>query len=188
MRLTSRESILAWVTGLIIAAGLTYLFCEPKVKEFLQTRLDQKKVQEKIDLDERLVAQKQSWQARLHEVSNGLLDFPLSKDVTADMLITLERIAKTHGVVLVRREADKEKKHGEMSELAITCKWEGTLDALVHFLFELQEQGAMLDMSQLSVTPEKGLLKGQFVVDCAYRKTAEAGQAGPSEAHSGKGK
>ena len=174
MKLSNRETMLAWATGLVVLAGVTYLFCEPKVKEIVRLRGEQAKVQEKIDLTGRMVAQKGSWKTRLDELTKGLPEFPADKDATADLLITLDRIASDCKLKLPRREAEPEKKHGEVSQMSINYKWEGSLDALVHFLFQLQEQGAMLDLSQLSISPEKGVLKGGFTVDCAYRRAGGA--------------
>jgi len=172
MKVSRREMMLGWATGAVVLAGLTYLFCEPRVKAYHQVRTEQQETLKKTNLERRFVAQKAIWQGRLSVISKGLPEVATNKDVTADMLIALEGIAKERGINLIRREADKEQKRGEIYEIAITCTWDGSLEALVHFLFELQQQGAMLDLIQLSVKPEKGLLHGGFVVSCAYRKGA----------------
>ena len=179
MRISSREAVLAWATGLVALGGLTYMFCEPRVREIGAVRDEAAKIAEKIQLDERLTAQSQSWKDKLGEISRKLPSFPLDRDVTADMLITLEKTAKEQGISLPRREADQEKKQGEVYELAISCKWEGNLEALVRFLFQLQQQGATMDMGQLSVTPEKALLKGGFTLDCVYRKAPQGAGSAP---------
>jgi Tfp pilus assembly protein PilO len=182
MKISQREILLAWITGVVAVGGLTYAFCEPRVEEYRRLRQERRRVQEKIALDQRLVSQKPMWDSRLRTLSAGLPEFPEDRDVTADLLIILDRIASNNGVSLPRRDADKEKRHGYAYQLAVTCKWEGSLESLVHFLFELQEQGAMLDLSQLSVAPEKTALKGSFTAECTYRKvkTKEAAEgAGP---------
>ncbi len=181
MKLSSREALLAWVTGAVLLAGGTYLLCEPRVKEFGALMDERRKMGERLALDERLAAQTTSWIERLNDMGRGLPEYPADKDVTADLLITLERIAKDHGMSLLRRDAEREKKRGNIYELAINCKYEGTLESLVHFLFELKQQGAMLDVGQLTASPDKGMLKGSFVIDCAYRR-ARAGESNPKPA------
>lgn len=187
MKLTSRESAMVWVTAVCAIGGVTWLFlCRPWIADIVAARKGIGDADQKIQLTERVVAQTKHWQARLAEVSAGLPEFPADRDVTADMLIKLESIARGQGITLPRREAEKEKRHGAIYELAITCKWEGSLDALVHFLFELQQQGAMLDMTQISISPEKNLLKGGFSVNCAYRRLAPAAVKTPEQTPKGK--
>ena len=61
---------------------------------------------------------------------------------------------------------------GDVFELPIEVRdWEGSLEALVGFLFELQSQGAMLDIRHLVMKPnEKKVLRGRFVLYCAYTR------------------
>jgi len=188
MKISRREVVLAWVTAVVVVAGLTYAFCEPRIKEYRQVMAEQQEMLKRTQLDERLGAQKSVWQTRVNEISMGLPLVPTNKDVTADMLITMEGIAKAHGINLLRREAEREQKHGDIYELAINCTWEGSLESLVSFLLELQKQGAMLDLTQLSVKPEKGLLKGGFVVSCAYRKDVKGHSAEDSSGKTRKAK
>lgn len=178
MKLSQRELVLACVTGAVLLTGGTYLLCEPRVKEYRSLIEERRKMQERLALDERLAAQRTSWSERMSQMGRSLPEFPADKDVTADLLITLERIAKEHGISLSRRDAEPEQKRGSICELAINCKYEGTLESLVHFLFELKQQGAMLDVGQLTASPDKGILKGSFVIDCAYRR-ARSGESNP---------
>lgn len=176
MRITSRETILAGMTALAGLGALTYILCEPRVKEFRNNLKEQKRLQEKIRRTDEMVAQEKDWERKLGEVSRGLNEFLADRDMTADMLITLENLAGKSSLRLTKRDAEKEKKQGYVYELAIKCGWEASLEALVQFLFQLQEQGAMMDLAELSVKPEKGSLKGNFTVSCAYRKKGkEAG-------------
>jgi hypothetical protein len=61
--------------------------------------------------------------------------------------------------------------------LPIECReWEASLDALVRFLFELQSEGAMLDIRQLLIKPRgQGILRGRFTLYCAYARAGDAG-------------
>jgi len=67
---------------------------------------------------------------------------------------------------------------GDVYEMAIDCKeWDGTLDALVHFLYGLESAGVMLDMRQMFIRPspvDHSHLKGSFVLYCAYMREGPA--------------
>ena len=132
MKISTRETFLFWITGMVALFGLTYLVCNPKIKEWNTVRC---------------------WDC-----------------------IKLEQIASAHGLTLSSRDAEKETQRGDMYELAVNCKWEGKLDAVVHFLFDLQKEDAILDASQLTITPnEKKIPKGSFTVYCSYSRTQPAG-------------
>ena len=88
----------------------------------------------------------------------------------AELLMTLEKVAGQHGLVLTRRTADAEKEAGDLFETAITCDWEGELAALVHFLYAQQTENAVSDVRHLSVQP------------ASYRATLESARAGLSRA------
>ena len=173
MKLSPRETLLACLTSLAALAGLTYLFAEPRVRELARLSAEQRKVAERITVIQKMVNQKPVWDKRLKEVERSLPEYAPDKDVTADLLIALDRISKTHNVSLTRREAEKEKHVGQVYEMALQCSYEATLENLVHFLLELQSQAAILDVNQLSVKPEKEILKGGFNVNGVYRRTGK---------------
>jgi Tfp pilus assembly protein PilO len=172
MRISSRETLLFWVTALAALYGLGFVLGAPRVRQWQTLRREQQETSGKIQLAERLVAQSPQWEARLREIRGKLPHYPADKDVTADLLIQLEDIASRHGLTLPSRDIEKETRHGDLYELAVNCKWEGKLDGIVHFLFDLQEQDAILSASQLSITPnEKRYLRGSFTVSCSYSRT-----------------
>ena len=176
MKFTNRELILAWLTAVALLCAGAYLIIDPRLKAWKGVRVRQDEVAHRIELDQRLVTQGPKWQAQLDERLKGLPRYAAGKDVTADLLISLEKVAGENSLNLVKREAQKEEKHGELYQLAIVCKWEGDLRAITHFLVALQSEGAMLDVSQLSITPEgKGKFKGGFTVDGAYSREGAVG-------------
>ena len=86
---------------------------------------------------------------------------------------------------VVAGQVGAEKPVGDVFEIAIECKeWEGSLDALVHFLYDLESAGVMLDMRQMFMRPHptnRGLLRGTFTLHCAYmREKPAAAVASPA--------
>ena len=102
--------------------------------------------------------------------------YPEGIDVTAELLRTIEGIAARTQLTLVRRESEKEKTAGEVFEVAINCTWNGNLESITRFMYEVQSQSVLLDIRQLSITPARtgGGLSGTFSVACAYTRAKSA--------------
>lgn len=176
MKFTAREYILAWITAVVVLFGLTTVLAMPRIREIGRMREERAKLQRKLTVAERTVAQKSDWDKRLQALQSKLNRYPQGKDVTADMLIALERIAEKHPLKMISRDVEKESKHGGLYELAINCKWEGNLQGIVAFLFDLQSEGVMMDTSQISIAPnERRVLRGSMIVNAAYCRSASTG-------------
>jgi len=176
MKVSPREMVLLWMTGVVALAGVTYLMVDPQLKDW--KTLDDKKTEalRQVENQKRLIAQAAKWDAKLAEQKKKLPTHPQGKDVTTDLQILIERLAKANGVNLLSREAEKETLRGNMYEVAVNCKWEGKLEALTRFLFDLQKEDVILDVSQLTISPnEKKVLRGGFTVYCSYSRVPPAG-------------
>jgi len=175
MKLSEREIVLFWATGVAALIGLSYVVASPKARDWGALRAARAEAQRKIAASERMVAQGPQWQTRLVELRQKLPQYPPEKDVTADLLIRIDELAKRSGLVLPSREVDKEVQHGDLFDLAVNCKWEGKLDAIVQFLFELQNQDVILDARQLTIAPnERKVPRGSFTVNCTYARAGKA--------------
>ncbi|MBU0676510.1 MAG: type II secretion system protein M [Verrucomicrobia bacterium] len=172
MKLSVRELFLLWLTVAALLVGGSYWYLEPKVKEMKQEQGDRANLENQIQGFRRLLDQEEEWNKRLNDILKTLPSYPMEQDVTSQLLKTLQQTADKHGLILLRREPDKEKQVGDLFEVAITCTWDGELKALVHFLYDLQTRGAIVDIRELAATPSQaGRLKGSFKVDCAYSRT-----------------
>ena len=93
----------------------------------------------------------------------------------------LRKLASGSQLSLLSRDVERESRHGDLYELSASCRWEGSLDALVHFLFELQQDDAILDVSQLTVSPtDKKPLRGTLTVYCSYTRQNAPGATNAS--------
>jgi hypothetical protein len=184
MKISTREMGLAWVTAMVLILAGTYWFGQPKAKAWKDAAKEREALGWRMKEIDHLLSDETNVNRRLDALRKQLPSHPQGKDVTAELLMTLERTAQQHGLILLRREPEKEKSVGDLYEVAINCTWESTLDALVHFLYALHIQGAILDIRQLTVTPGQGgpdRLKGNFTVDCAYTRAAAGQEAAPRE-------
>jgi hypothetical protein len=137
-------------------------------------RSAQKKAQE----EKALIAARGEWEARYEQMYGLMPVFPYDRDVDTYWLNLMDTAAKRNDLFISRQQAGKEVEVGDVYELPIDCKaWEGTLESLVKFLYDLQKEGAMLDVRQLFVQPvagKPGQLKGTFLLTCAYMRGEES--------------
>jgi len=189
MKLSNREIGLAWITTVTVILGVTYWVAQSRVQEWKDAKKARVSFGYRIKEAEHLLQGKEEVDQRLAELQKELPSHPMGKDVTAEVLRMLERTAQQHNLTLLRREAEKEKHVGDLYEVAINCTWEGDLDAIIHFLYALQAQGAILDVRQLTMSPMRGgniRLKGNCTIDYAY--TRPSSQPGPGAPSSGAGR
>jgi len=172
MRMNSRELVLLLATLAVALFGVSYLVVRPKAHEWKAMREEKAELRRQIGRDRELIAGRVQWAAQLASLSGLLTEVPEGQKVDVYWLAMMEGKAVQHGVTILRRQAGEEKRMGDVYEMPIECQdWEGDLESLVHFLFDLQSAGAMLDVRHLQVRPKSGaVLKGRFSLSCAYTR------------------
>jgi hypothetical protein len=172
MKLSQREIILAMITGAVVLFGMTIILARSKIDEWKDVRKMQDDLIIQLQKNKEIIASREIWQKKLNELQKSLPEYAADKKMDVQWLSTMDELASKHGVKILKRQAGEEKVVGDVYELPIECKeWEGNLNATVHFLFDLQSQGAMLDIRQLQMKPKSGdVLKGFFSLYCAYAK------------------
>ena len=185
MKIAARELNLLGITLAVILLGLTYLALDSKFQEWADFRTQRADLETRRDAAQQMLDSRPEVEARLAEFRQGLPVFTAGKKAEAELLLSLEKMVGQHNLTLTRRNAGAERQAGDLYETAITCDWEGGLDALVNFLYAQQAQGAVSDVRQLSVQPyggkdvPAGHLKGNFAIDYAYRREAGATENKP---------
>jgi hypothetical protein len=172
--LTSRETILAWITMAGLLAGGTFLFGRSKFAEWQQINEARASLEEQVVLSERLISQQDTWDERLAANMGTLKVYPAGVNITPKLLETVEQTARNTNLRLSEMAPNKETNLGDVSEVAIRCSWEGNLESMVRFLYGLQNADGLFKIRKLTVTPtgKDGALRGIFTVDCAYTREA----------------
>jgi hypothetical protein len=167
--------VLLLVTVAVILFGGSFIMARPKIEQWKELRMEQSGIVADIEDNRELLKEKEKWEKQMAEVSKTLARLPAGQKVDVHWLSLMDRLAAKHGVLIRRRQAGEEKQERDIYELPIECRdWEASLDSLVHFLFDLQAEGAMLDVRQLSIKPKgKTQLKGRFSLSCVYTKEKE---------------
>ena len=185
MNMSSREMVLAWLTLVAILLGGSFWLGEPMFKEWKDQRAARSSLNDRQRLAERLLEQKSDIQARWETLRSTMPSYTTAPGVpvTSQLLKKLQQTAQKQSLNLTRVEPDEEVSVGDLYEVSIGCGWEGNLDALVKFLYEVQAESGMVDVRQITVTPARGdggMLKGNMTVDYAYtRSKASAEQVQP---------
>jgi hypothetical protein len=174
MKLSRRESVLGLSTLTVVLFAVTALLGRSKVAELREVWERQAEAVRQIELDRRLVDQRDKWETKLGELSRMLPVHPAGREVDVYWLAVMDRAASKHDFTITNRRTGDEKREGEVFELPIDVRdWEADLDSLVHFLFELQSEGAMFDVRHLLIKPKpraQGRLRGRFTLYCAYTR------------------
>jgi Tfp pilus assembly protein PilO len=175
--MTNRELVLGWITLVAVILGVTYWVGIPKYRAWKESVAEMETLETRMQHARHLLKRRGQIDKELDAFKEDMPRYPADKQVTAEMLSNLERTARQHGLILLRRDPDKERKLDDLYEVSIRCSWEGNLEALVRFLYAIQSQGAMMDIRQLTVLPvqkQPGRLKGGFTVDYAYSREGVA--------------
>jgi len=176
MKISKRETFLGLTALTVILFGLTYWLAGSRIAEQRHIKAEKVRLLRQIELHKRILAEKDIWYSRLEELQSELPVYDSKTAITAELLKLIKRTADEHKLDLVRTQPYSEKQTGTLYELGVSCSWEGPLDALVYFLYDLQKQGVRFDVLQLNAQPDARrdrVLKGSMIIDCAYRKTAQ---------------
>jgi hypothetical protein len=177
MKISPREMIMAFATVTLVVFGVSYFVLQPKIGAWKKLVEEETNLKQSIGGYKQMIAQKDYVTARLKKVSALLPVYPEDKEMDVYWMSVMDSIAKKNNLVITKRQSGKETKTGSIYELPIECReWAGDLDSLVYFLFDLQKEGGMMDVRQLSIKPKtKSNLKGRFLLYCAYtREKAES--------------
>jgi len=172
VKISARESFMALITGAVVLFGVTGMLGRTKLDEFKDIRQQQEDIRNSIERNRHLVEQRDKWTERMEKFKGMMPVFPKDKKMDVYWVSEMEKLAGTHSLKIIKQEVGSEHQEGPIYELPIECRdWEGTLDSLVHFLFDLQSKGAMLDIRYLRIKPKsKTIRKGRFSLYCAYMR------------------
>lgn len=172
MNLSRREYILAIATLFVGLYGGLFYYASTRRTWFETLRAEREQLQASLRDSRSLVAERGAWEERMAERQNLMPVFPRDQQMDVHWLSVVEGVAAKHNLALLRHEPGEPRKEGPIHELPIYVRqWEGSLGALIHFLFDLQQEGAMIDVRYLHVRPKSRTIRhGRLDLYCAYRR------------------
>ena len=168
-----KEKNMLMITVVVVLYALAALCFKKQLANWKTEQKVYAAAQKKLQEENALIAAKDDWTKKYEQMRDLMPVFPRDKDVDTHWLNLMDSTATRNGFSISRRQTNKEAEVGDVFELPIDCKdWEGTLESLVQFLYDLNKEGAMLDVRQLFIRPaaKQGYLKGTFTLYCAYMR------------------
>jgi hypothetical protein len=188
MTISAREKTMAALTIMAVLFGVLGMMAGGRLRTWKLKREEYRQTVRRVEQEKTLIAQRAQWEKRYAGVKDLMPSFPADQPVDTHWLGVMDQAATKNGLNIAKRQVAPEKPVGDVYEITIECKaWEGSLDALVHFLYDLDSAGLMIDIRQAFMRPHpsnRGLLRGTFPLNCAYMREKPASPA-PAE-HGGK--
>lgn len=174
MNIAPREKALAAMTIVVLLFGLLGLTAKKRIEKWRDLYSQYDINSQKLAHHRLLIENRAEWETRYAELKDLMPVFPADKAVDTFWLGTMEGAASKNDLSIVKRQVGAEKLAGDVHEFTIECRdWEGNIESLIKFLYDLQSAGVMLDMRQLFMRPHpsgRGLLRGSFTLSCAYMR------------------
>ena len=174
MKITQREMMLGAVTLACVLIGSTWYVVDKKAGAWKAKKTQIENLRQQISLHQNAIKMQDNWMGELEYLQQDLRVFDDDqRSVSPQLMKTLKEISSKHELEITRSQPYGEKPTGNLFELGINCTWQGTLEALVGFLADLQQQGVRYDVRTLNIQPagkNSGKLKGNMVINCAYTR------------------
>ncbi len=172
MTLTPRESVLALSTAALIVFAVSGMLVRPQIERWQRLRSEREVILDDIDLSQHLVGMREEWQRQYRELSRSLPTYAHDERMDVYWLSVMDQVAARNNLTINRRQVGQEEQRGIVYELPIEAPdWEGSLDAIVRFLYDVQNEEGMLDVRQLIIRPRgDGQLRGRFSLACLYAR------------------
>ena len=174
MIVSEREKGLLVVTVLVLLYGALFMVYG-KQRDKINAAIGQRRQRETQRAMERdLISQRAIWDEAYGDNSSLMPVCESARQVETHWLNLVERLAKDSGLTIIRRQVGEERQLGDVYELPIECKeWEGSLESLTKFLYDVHAEGAMLDIRKLFIRPGPRGLRGSFTLFCAFLRAEE---------------
>lgn len=172
MKMSLREWVLGMLTLAAALFGLLFYLGSSRMSELQGIRAEQEQLLGSIAMSRELVGEQEQWESRMAERQGQMPVFPQGQRMDLHWLSVIESVAGRHQLQILRHEPGEERQEGPVYELPVYVRqWEGTIDALVRFLFDIEREGAMLDVRYLHVRPKDRTIRhGRLDIFCAYRR------------------
>lgn len=185
-QISPRERNLLVVTVLILLYGIIGFSMRKQLDELKKQRDSYASAKSQLAFERQMIDATPMIQKQYDELKSLMPVFSMEKAVDTHWLGIMDGIATKEKINIVKRQTGKENRVGEVYEFAVECReWDGRLDSLTRFLYELESKGVMLDMRQLFIRPhpqQAGFLRGSFTLYCAYMRDPNAPSEKPAAA------
>lgn len=162
---------------LVVAIGSLGIWYPKAKKQWTAKQTEWQRQEMRLQRERAIIALRPEIEKRYEELCEHMPIFPEGKSVDTYWLPIMDNSAKANNVNIAQRAIGNEENLGDVTELTLECRdWEGRLDSLVWFLYDLEtRKDAMMDVRELAIKPnpkKAGILQGSFKLNCAYMRQA----------------
>lgn len=176
MKISQREMMLGAATLAAVLIGGTWYGASGKVEAWKTKKIEIANLRLQISRNQAAIKQQDEWMGQLKTLEKDLRIFDKdARSVSPELMKTIKGISDKYSLNITRNQPHEEKPTDNLFEMAINCTWEGSVEAVVGFLTELQQQGIRYEIRTLNISPAgkgSGELKGNMVINCAYTRKA----------------
>ncbi len=181
MKISQREMMLGVATLACVLIGGTWYGMGGKVEQWKSRKNEIANLKMQISRNQTAIKKQEEWLDQLQELEKELRIFaPDQRSVSPELMKTIKAISDKYNLNITRNQPHEEKPTGNLLEIAINCTWEGSIESVVGFLTELQQQGIRYDIRTLNISPagkNTGNLKGNMVINCAFTRREAVAQS-----------
>ena len=186
LSLSRHDKAMLAVTVCVALFGFLALTAKGQIAGIRSRRAEADRLAQRLELQTALIDAKDDWAARYEQVRDRMPVFSGTEQVGPYWGKIMDDAAHDHDLHIQQRNFKEETVVAGVCELPIEVRqWEGTLEALVGFVHQVESTGAMLEVRELRVSPiqnRQGWLKGSFTLSCAYMRTdKDSNPATPSQ-------
>ena len=183
-KLSRREILLVAVTVTAMLGLVSWIVCSPALTDIRRYQTQGADLRAQSATLLATINRRAEWEKARDSLKGSLPRYKADVSVVAAVQDQVRKLADPSGLVIERATPKpNETQIGELSEIELQCDWSGSLDALTRFLYNVQTQGAMLDIRSLFIRPKQqqtqgGQLGGNFTIFYAFvREQAPPGVA-----------
>lgn len=180
MMVTNREKALIVIVAILLLYASVLASLRSRIDRVRDLRDARERARRELADKRSLVANGDAWRSAYDGKAALIPAFGKDERVETHWIRTLNRLAETNGVTILKPKIGQEREAGGVFELEISFECEGSLEAFVPFLHGVYSEGAMLDIRRLTLKPQPdkgaGGLKANASLYCAYIR--EDGSAG----------
>lgn len=133
------------------------------------------RAEKKYQSEKRLISKTNEWEERYEEARSKMPMFDVdATDTDTTWMRKMDDFSMKYKVIIAQTDIENEESTGDVFSRTISVRnFEGSLESLVKFMFELENSSSgTFDVKTLSLKPSNkaGYLKGSFAISCAYMK------------------
>ena len=175
--LSKNDQKLLILFAITVALGSLGIWYPKAKKQWTAKHAEWQRQEMRLQRERAIIALRPEIEARYADLRDRMPVFPEGKSVDTYWLPIMDNTAAANNVNIAQRAIGGEENLGDVTELTLECRdWEGRLDSLVWFLYDLEtRKDAMMDVRALTIKPnakKPGILQGSFTLNCAYMRQA----------------